>query len=273
MGEPALSARDIAVSFGGVRAVDGVSVEVAAGGSLAVVGPNGSGKSTLLNAISGLVPAAGRLAVAGRVVRLGDPRRTRRAGVLRGFQTPQCFAELTCLENVLLAEPDRRATGLAGAFLGRPAMMRRERSRWARGMAMLELVGLAGLAGVPGGGLTHGQQRRLEIARCLAGEPRVLLLDEPSAGLNDAETRDLGDLLCGLRRPDLALVVVDHKIDFLERLCDRFLVLELGAVVAAGTAAQVWADPRVVAAFLGGGPDEFGGVGGGPDGLGGDPDA
>lgn len=253
MTDPLLSTSDITVRFGGVVAADAISVSVAPGETLGIVGPNGSGKSTLLNAISGLVPATGKLMIGGQEIALGHPQRIRRAGVLRAFQTPQCFDELTVLENALLALPDRRHTGLVGACMLRPAMLGRERERWQRAMRVLEQVGLDDLSDVYGRSLTYGQRRRLELARCLAGEPRVMLLDEPSAGLNESETRAFGDLLAELRSPDIGLVIVDHKIQFLNRLCDRIVVLELGRVIAEGPPSQIWHDPRVVAAYLGGG--------------------
>lgn len=252
MTDPLLSTTDITVRFGGVVAANAISVSVAAGETLGIVGPNGSGKSTLLNAISGLVPASGRLFIDGREVALGNPQRIRRAGILRAFQTPQCFDALTVLENALLTVPDRRHNGLLGASLLRPAMIGRERARWRRAMSVLARVGLDTLADAYGPALTYGQRRRLELARCLAGEPRVMLLDEPSAGLNESETREFADLLASLRSPALGLVIVDHKIQFLNRLCDRIVVLELGRVIAEGTPSEIWRDPRVVAAYLGG---------------------
>ncbi len=246
-----LTAEQITVAFGGVRAVDDVSLEVADGELLGLVGPNGSGKTTLLNAVCGIVPASGSLTVAGRAVRLGRLGAARRAGLARVFQAPQTYGELSCLDNVLLAAPDPGLRGLAGAWLARPAMWRRERARWSAGLAALETVGLADRALEPSAALSYGQRRLLELARALAGRPAVLLLDEPSAGLNDAETASLAALLRSVRADGQTLVVVDHKIDFLDALCDRLVVLELGRVIARGTPAEVWADERVISAYLG----------------------
>ena len=246
-----LHAVDIGVAFGAVRAVDGVEVEVAEGEAVGMVGPNGSGKSSFLNAVTGVVRAQGTLTIGGRRVPLGRPQAIRRAGVARTFQTPQTFGELTCIENVLLADADRRATGLTGAWAARPAMWRRERDRWSRAVAALDRVGLADRAEDQAGLLSYGQQRMLELARSLVGEPRVLLADEPSAGLNAAETDELAALLRGLHDEGLALLVVDHKIDFIEAVSTRVVVLQLGRVIAEGPPAEVWRQAEVVDAYLG----------------------
>lgn len=244
-------AEAVAVSFGALRAVDDVDLHVGEGEVVGMVGPNGSGKSTFLNAVTGVIRAQGALAVDGRSVPLGRPQAIRRAGVARTFQTPQTFGELSCIENVALADPDRGATGLVGAWLGRPTMWRRERDRWARAHAALERVGLAERAEDEAGLLSYGQQRMLELARSLVGEPRVLLADEPSAGLNAAETDDLAALLSGLHDQGVSLLVVDHKIDFIESISTRVVVLQLGRVIADGPPVEVWRHAEVVDAYLG----------------------
>ncbi|NUU21344.1 MAG: ATP-binding cassette domain-containing protein [Streptomycetaceae bacterium] len=246
-----LEATGICVAFGGVRAVDDVAVSVAEGEIVGVIGPNGSGKTTLLNALTGVVPASGALAVDGRRVRLGGPERSRRAGLVRMFQQPQPYRHLTCLENVLVATPDRRARGLASAWLLRPRMLAVEHTRWADALAALDRVGLAAKARVPAAVLTYGEQRLLDVARGISAKPRALMLDEPSAGLNDHETRELLTLLRAVAADGVALLVIDHKIDFIDALCDRITVLETGRTVAEGTPAQVWRDRRVMDAYLG----------------------
>jgi ABC-type branched-subunit amino acid transport system ATPase component/ABC-type branched-subunit amino acid transport system permease subunit len=248
---PVLRAAGVRVSFGGVRAVDGIDIEVGAGEILGLIGPNGSGKSTLLNAITGVVPADGTLKVAGRSVPLGRPQRSRRAGLARTYQTPQTFTELTCLENVLLGTPDRRRTGAAASVLARPLVLADERARWTAAQTALVEVGLSAHAERPAAGLSHRDQRLLELARALVGRPRALLLDEPSAGLNATETDELRHLLLHLRDGGMSLLVVDHKIDFITALCDRVVVLELGRVVAEGDPREIWHDQRVVEVYLG----------------------
>jgi branched-chain amino acid transport system ATP-binding protein len=246
-----LEAVDVTVRFGGVTAVDRVGIQVERGTVVGLVGPNGSGKTTFLNALSGIVAATGSVTVGGRPLRLGAPRRARRAGILRVFQVPQTFDELSCLENVLIGQPDRSLTGLAAACFLRPLVMRRERARWAEAEQVLDRVGLDGVAASPSGDLSYGKRRLLELARALYARPRVLLLDEPSAGLNDAETAELAAVVDGLDRSDLATVLVDHKVELIDSLCSRVVVLESGGVIAEGGPAEIWDDPRVVDAYLG----------------------
>lgn len=247
-----LDAHEITVRFGGVVAVDGVSLTIQDHEVLGLIGPNGSGKSTFINALTGLVPASGRVAADGNPVRLGRPGAISGAGVLRTFQTPQVHDDLTCVENVLLGLPDRRLRGLGAAWLRRRAMLRAERGHWIDAFEALEFVHLGDAAQTKAGALSYGERRRLELARVYAGRPRTLMLDEPAAGLNQVETARLVALLrqwCAGGGP--ALLVVEHKIDFLEELCNRMVVLELGRVIASGEPAAVWADPKVVDAYLG----------------------
>lgn len=251
VGGVVLRADDITVSFGGVRAVDEVGIELHQGEILGLIGPNGSGKSTLLNAITGVVPAHGSLTVAGRSLRLRRPDVVVGAGVWRTYQTPQRYLELSCIDNVLLSSTDRRLTGVFTAVALRPWMLRRERARWRHAAEALERVGLLDLAEVPAGSLSYGAQRMLELARVIAAEPKVVLLDEPSAGLNDAETELLAGHLRLLRQEGVSLLVVDHKIDFISSLCDRVVVLELGQLVAEGDPHGIWQDERVQNAYLG----------------------
>jgi ABC-type branched-subunit amino acid transport system ATPase component len=246
-----VKATDIRVSFGGVRAVDGVSLDVREGEILGLVGPNGSGKTTFLNALVGVVPASGSFEVSGQPVKLGIPGRSRALGVLRTYQSPQTYDHLSCIEDVLVSTSDHKYTGILASWFLRPLMLQRERERWAIAIDALQRVGLGDLAEEPASRLTYGQRRLLELARSIAAQPAVLLLDEPSAGLDVSETEHLSGYLHDLRDEGVSLLVIDHKLDFITGLCDRVAVLELGHLVAVGDAATVFEDQRVVDAYLG----------------------
>jgi ABC-type branched-subunit amino acid transport system ATPase component len=247
-----LEARKIQVRFGGVVAVNCVDLDVGYGEIVGLVGPNGSGKTSLLNAITGIVSATGVLSVAGKSIPLGKPHKTRASGIMRTFQAPQNYAELSCLENVLLSTTDRHATGIFTSWIARPWMFRHEEVRWILAEEALARVGLSDLAQSHSSELPYGKERLLELARAMAGRPKLLLLDEPSAGLTAFETLELGALLSGIRSEGVSMLIVDHKIDFLLPLCDRLIVLDLGEVIASGTPSTVLQDERVVDAYLGG---------------------
>jgi ABC-type branched-subunit amino acid transport system ATPase component/ABC-type branched-subunit amino acid transport system permease subunit len=250
-GAPVLDAADIGVQFGGVRAVDGVSLSVLENEILGLVGPNGSGKTTFLNALSGVVPAAGSLRVRGEPVRLGRVGRVRALAVLRTYQAPQTYDHLTCIEDVLLSTADRSRTGMVSASFERLGVVRRDRARWEAATLALERVGLTPLAEESTARLSYGQRRLLELARAINGQPRILLLDEPSAGLDASETDQLVEHLRRLQGEGVSMLLVDHKLDFITSLCDRVAVLELGRLVAVGPSATVFEDQRVVDAYLG----------------------
>jgi ABC-type branched-subunit amino acid transport system ATPase component/ABC-type branched-subunit amino acid transport system permease subunit len=250
-GPAIVRAAQIRVTFGGVRAVDGVSLDVREGEIVGLVGPNGSGKTTFLNALNGVVPASGALKVAGDPVALGTPGRSRAVGVLRTYQAPQTYDRLSCIEDVLISTSDRQYTGVVSSWLMRPLVLRHERARWALAVDALTRVGLGDKAEQPAGRLTYGQRRLLELARAIAAQPRVLLLDEPSAGLDNTETEKLAGYLTDLRDDRVSLLVIDHKLDFITQLCDRVAVLEQGRLVAVGDARTVFEDPRVIDAYLG----------------------
>ena len=240
----ALELDDVRVSFGNVRAVAGVSLTLEQGSTIGIIGPNGSGKSTLINAISGTVRSSGSIAVDGKGLRAGSPQSSARHGISRTYQTPQTFTNLTVIENVMLAlgTAERRAGS---------RLRRRERQRTAEAYRVLETLGLAGLAESSAAILTYGQQQTLALARALATEPRVLLLDEPAAGLNSAETESLQHTLRGLGETGISILLVEHKMDFVSALCPRIAVLAGGELVADGPPARVLSDPDVIDAYLG----------------------
>jgi len=246
-----LEVTGLSVAFGGVRALTDVSLTVDEGRFVGVIGPNGCGKSTLLNAITGVVPSAGSVRVDGVEVPRGRPLAANRAGVARVFQAPQMFDALSVLENVAVGCRPHDHIGVLRSLARRRSMWREEHDRWTAAATALEQVGLGGLGTVAVAELSYGQQRLVELARCLAARPRVLLLDEPSAGLNDHETDALATQLQDLHATGLTVVMVDHKIDVVDRLCERVVVMETGRRIAEGTPAEIWADPRVVDAYLG----------------------
>lgn len=257
-GRTVIEAEDLSVSFGGVRAVDRVSITLHEGEILGLIGPNGSGKSTAVNAMTGVVPADGSLRINGESIALGNPGKVRRAGVLRTYQTPQTFLHMSCIENVLLTTTDRKYTGIVSSVVLRPLMLRHERERWRHAAAALDRVGLLDRAEESAANLSYGQQRLLEVARAIAGDPKVIMLDEPSAGLNAAETEVLAGHLRRLRQDGISLLVIDHKIDFITTLVDRVIVFELGNLVAEGDPRTIWQDHRVQNAYLGVADDDEG---------------
>jgi branched-chain amino acid transport system ATP-binding protein len=238
-----IEVRELARSFGGVRALDGVTLTVEQGERRAVIGPNGAGKTTLFNVLSGeLAPTAGTVNLEGEDVTRLRPWQRARRGVARMYQRNELFAPLSARENVALAIGARQ-----GPYrpLGSPPRSEREAAD-----AVLDRVGLAGRERVPARALSHGERRQLELAVALAQWPRVLLLDEPTAGMSPGETGRITELIGGLART-LTILIVEHDMDVVFRLADRVSVLHEGRVIADGTAADVRGDVRVNEVYLG----------------------
>ncbi|HEX6683886.1 MAG TPA: ABC transporter ATP-binding protein [Candidatus Limnocylindrales bacterium] len=252
---PLLRVGDVARSFGGVYAVRDVSIDVAHGELRGLIGPNGAGKSTLFGLVGGQLRAdRGTVLFDGARIDRLPPHRRARLGIAVVFQGARIFRGMTVLENVMVGAHCTTRSGFVAAVLGLPAHRRDEREIRSRAVHCLERTGLSAWAGRPAEALPLGQQRALQLARALCGQPRLLLLDEPASGLRSAEREELAQLIRNLRTEGLTMMLVEHDVAFVMGLADRVTVLELGEAIADGTPEQVLADPRVTTAYLGAEP-------------------
>lgn len=252
VGVPALATDDIRVRFGGIAAVDGVSIRVDQGEVVGLIGTNGAGKSTLLNAIGGFVPAEGHVVLLGNDVSKLDAAQRARAGLGRTFQAARLFPELTVRESIAVALESRGRTGLASTALGLPVARRRERARAAEADELVAFLGLGRYADSYIADLSTGTRRIVELAGLLAVGSDVLCLDEPTAGVAQRESEAFGPLLLEVRRElGAAMIVIEHDMPLIMAISDRMYCLELGRVIAEGPPGEVRADPRVVASYLG----------------------
>jgi ABC-type branched-subunit amino acid transport system ATPase component len=247
-----LEARALRKRFGGVTAVERVSFAVAPGEIRSIIGPNGAGKTTIFNVLSGLLSAdGGEVVFRGRSLARTGPARRAALGIGRTFQNLQIFADMTVLENVMVGRHRLSGCGLVAGAFRLPRARREEAAIRAAADEALAFVGLQDRAGDVASILPFGQQRLLEIARALAMEPALLLLDEPAAGLNPAEVERLADLIEAIRARGVTVLLVEHHMDLVMRVSSRIVVLHRGVVLAEGTAAEMQRDPAVVDAYLG----------------------
>lgn len=254
-----LRAVGIHKAFGGLRAVQDVSISAESGRILSVIGPNGAGKTTFFNCLSGIYrPDRGRVVLDGVDLTGAPPHEIARAGLSRSFQNIRLFPEMTALQNVLVGRFARTDAMPLATIFRTPAWRRQEARSREKAMELLEWVGLADRADTWARALPYGLQRRLEVARALATEPKVLLLDEPGAGMNPSEIGSMMSLVASIRDRGLAVVVIEHHMKLVMEISDRIVVLDHGEPLAEGTPGEVRSDPRVIEAYLGRSEDSHG---------------
>lgn len=247
-----LEVRDLVKHFNGVRALKGVSFSLREGEILGLIGPNGAGKTTLVNIISGIYkPTSGDVLFRGKRVTGRPPHAMAKMGIARTFQHIQIFPEMTVLENVMAGYHIRGSSGMLSCLFHFPSVRRDEREAVRKALEVLDLVGLGSKAEWPAFALPYGDQKKVVIARALAGDPQILMLDEPAGGLNEAETEEMGVLLEKLRGLGVTLLLIEHDMSLVMGVCHRILVLHHGRRIALGDPQTIQSDPQVIRAYLG----------------------
>lgn len=252
MGEVLLEAKAVAKHFGGVKALRDVSLSIRQGEIYGLIGPNGAGKTTFFNCMTGLyIPDGGGFVFAGQPLLADAPHQAAERGIARTFQNIRLFANMTALENVMVGRHVRTRAGVFGAILQTSATRAEEAAIRQCAEELLHYVRIEDKADDLAKNLSYGDQRRLEIARALATEPKLLCLDEPAAGMNATETEELRDLIDGIRRDGTTILLIEHDVKLVMGLCDRVAVLDYGALVIEDVPAVVQKDQRVIEAYLG----------------------
>lgn len=248
-----LQIKNLLITFGGLKAIDDISVHVEEGDFLGVIGPNGAGKTTFFNSITGNVkPAAGSIDFCGESLLGRAPDKISHLGISRTFQNVRIFPQMTVLENVCIPLHSQPQYGIMAAMLGLPSVKKKDKALQEEALGYLESFGILEYKDHKAGSLPYGLQRRLEIARALAAHPKLLLLDEPAAGMNNDECEDLIGLLRDIHHKyHLTVILIEHHLDVVFKLCNRIYVFNLGRLLAEGTPSEIQADPEVVSAYLG----------------------
>ncbi|MEM9137263.1 MAG: ABC transporter ATP-binding protein [Cyanobacteria bacterium P01_F01_bin.42] len=251
---PVLEAQKLTKRFGGLTAVNQVSFQVNQGEIFGLIGPNGAGKTTLFNLMTGMItPSSGQFLYQSHIISTLKPFQIAQRGLARTFQNIRLFAELSALENVMIAQHIHSRSGIWAGVLGLPPTPQEESKVRAASLELLELVGLGDRAAETAQNFSYGDQRRLEIARALALEPKVLLLDEPAAGMNPSEKHELSEFIRTVRdRFELTILLIEHHVPLVMGLCQRIAVLDFGELIALGDPAEVKNNPAVIEAYLGG---------------------
>ena len=248
-----LEVREMVKHFNGIKALKGVSFSLEEGEILGIIGPNGAGKTTLVNIVSGIhKPTSGDVFLRGKRVTGRPSHSMARMGVARTFQHIQIFPEMTVLENVMAGYHVRGSSGMISCLFHLPSVKGEERAAARKALEMMDLVGLDGRANWPAFALPYGDQKKVVIARALAGEPRILMLDEPAGGLNETETEEMGALLEKLRDSGITLILIEHDMTLVMDVCHRILVLHHGRRIALGEPKDIQKNPQVIQAYLGG---------------------
>ncbi len=249
-----LEVRNLGITFGGLHAVDQFAVSIEKGQLFGLIGPNGAGKTTVFNLLTGVYqPTEGEIVLDGKSIVGQKPAVINRAGVARTFQNIRLFKDLTVLDNVKVALHNQVKYLTLTGVLRLPAYFKQERVMNEKAHSLLEIFDLDGEAGQPASSLPYGKQRKLEIARALATSPKLLLLDEPAAGMNPNETAELMEIVRLVRdRFGIAILLIEHDMSFVMGLCERIVVLDYGRVITEGDPEAVRTNPKVVAAYLGG---------------------